>query len=184
MGVLCSKHAPATNPYAGRNADVEKRYQQRQQLQRENTNNVMTPKPLQESMKKPAVAEESPRASARHENISDDEFYDGIPRFEKSLYRKSRSSRATKVGIYWFCFSLSCFIINFGCLAMRVDHELCASYCFPIIKMQELPLLREYGFLLDIATRRNSRLLGLGIIIISYYVSPYHSSGNLPFLGY
>lgn len=86
--MVFSKRSPARNPYAGRYKDVEKKYQQ---VERDDSRTVMTPAAVQE---KP---EESPRLSGRYSNVSDDEFYDGIPRYEKSLYEKSRSLRATKV---------------------------------------------------------------------------------------
>lgn len=116
MGGLCStpnaKQAP--NPYAGRSTGLEKQFeQQRQQRRREvqrETSKVATAQPTEEEpQEKPAAAEresprlsaaakESPRGSARFSNASDDEFYDGIPRYQKSSsYLKSRSLRAAKV---------------------------------------------------------------------------------------
>ncbi|KAI3451648.1 hypothetical protein Pfo_008313 [Paulownia fortunei] len=97
MGGLCSKQTPTPNPYAGRSTDQEKQYQQRQQVQSNTSKVVMTPPTVQESMEKQIVAKESPRLSARYANVSDDEFYDGIPQYQRSLYQKSRSLRATKV---------------------------------------------------------------------------------------
>ncbi|KAL8477350.1 hypothetical protein ACS0TY_029594 [Phlomoides rotata] len=91
MGVMGSKQRPARNPYAGRKKDVEKKYQK---VERDESKIVMSPTAVQESKEKP---KESPRLSGGYSNVSDDEFYDGIPRYEKSLYEKSRSSRATKV---------------------------------------------------------------------------------------
>lgn len=80
MGVGSSKKAPSSNPYAraGRNNKYE-------------TTTTTTPTAL--------PAKESPKFSA-------DEFYDGIPRYEKSIYDKSRSLRATKVVPIHFLFKL------------------------------------------------------------------------------
>ncbi|KAK6125549.1 hypothetical protein DH2020_040712 [Rehmannia glutinosa] len=98
MGGLCSKQSSKPNPYAGRSTVQEKQHLQKQQLQRDNSSKVViTPPTVQDSMDKQMVAKESPRLSARYENDSDDEFYDGIPQYRRSLYQKSRSLRGTKV---------------------------------------------------------------------------------------
>ncbi|XP_011099662.1 uncharacterized protein LOC105178023 [Sesamum indicum] len=108
MGALCSKQTQKPNPYAVRSTGQEKQYQQRQQVQKEISKVVMTVEESVEnhmvgkesprvSVEKQMVAKESPRLSARYENASDDEFYDGIPRYNKSSYQKSRSLRGTKV---------------------------------------------------------------------------------------
>lgn len=116
MGGLCStpknpKQAP--NPYAGRSTGLEKQFdqqrrQRRREAQREATQ-IATAQPAVEPLEKPAaaaekeyprlsIAKESPGGSARFSNTSDDEFYDGIPRYQKSSsYLKSRSLRAAKV---------------------------------------------------------------------------------------
>lgn len=114
MGGLCSTptRAQTTNPYAGsRNTGLDKQYEQQErqrqrQVQREaSRNRIVAPQPVvQEAVvEKPVAAaeKESPRLSAdsaRYSNASDDEFYDGIPRYQKSSsYLKSRSLRASKV---------------------------------------------------------------------------------------
>ncbi|KAK4416612.1 protein PSK SIMULATOR 3 [Sesamum alatum] len=104
MGALCSKQTQKPNPYAGRSTG----YQQRQQVQNDTSNVVMTRQESVEkqmlgkesprlSVEKQMVAKESPRLLARYENVSDDEFYDGIPQYHRSSYQKSRSLRGNKV---------------------------------------------------------------------------------------
>ncbi|KAL0449901.1 UNVERIFIED_CONTAM: protein PSK SIMULATOR 1 [Sesamum latifolium] len=108
MGALCSKQTQKPNPYAVRSTGQEKQYQLRQPVQNDTSKVVMTVQESVEnhmagkesprlSVEKQMVAKESPRLSARYENASDDEFYDGIPRYHKSSYQKSRSLRGTKV---------------------------------------------------------------------------------------
>ncbi|KAL0332589.1 UNVERIFIED_CONTAM: protein PSK SIMULATOR 1 [Sesamum calycinum] len=109
MGALCSNQRQKPNPYAVRSTGQEKQYPQRQEVQKDTSKVVMTVQESVEnhmvgkesprlSVEKQIVAKESPRLSAaRYENASDDEFYDGIPRYHKSSYQKSRSLRGTKV---------------------------------------------------------------------------------------
>ncbi|KAH6776827.1 Ikzf5 [Perilla frutescens var. hirtella] len=108
MGGLCSSPAPTPNPYSGRSTGLEKEYQQQRQqrrrqgqgqVEREPAKTVTAQPTVQEPVEKPVVAtRESPRLSARYSNASDDDFYDGIPRYQKSSsYQKSRSLRAAKV---------------------------------------------------------------------------------------
>lgn len=129
MGGLCStpnaKQAP--NPYAGRTTGLEKQFEQqrrqrRREVQRE-TSKVATAQPTEqeppaaesESPRLSAAVKESPRGSARFSNVSDDEFYDGIPRYQKSSsYLKSRSMRAAKVE---FLFS--------ACLVLGNEASMC-----------------------------------------------------------
>ncbi|KAI3462453.1 hypothetical protein Pfo_019116 [Paulownia fortunei] len=97
MGGLSSKQTPTPSPYSGRSTGQDKQYYQRQQVQR-NTNKVlMTPAMVEETMETQMVVKESTRLSARCENVSDDEFYDGIPQYRRSISHKSRSLRVTKV---------------------------------------------------------------------------------------
>lgn len=105
MGALCSKPSSTPNPYSGRSTGKEKQYVQRQQVQRDTTKVAMAPPAVQDSVEKPVVAKESRKLSADYANVSDDEFYDGIPRYRRSL-SKSRSLRAAKV---WF----NLFVIHF-----------------------------------------------------------------------
>ncbi|XP_047963614.1 protein PSK SIMULATOR 1-like [Salvia hispanica] len=117
MGALCSKpkSKSAPNPYAGRSTGLEKQYQeQRRQQQREGrretTTKVAAAQEPVEAAKEPprlssaresprsSASRESPRGSGRFSAASDDEFYDGIPRYQKSSsYLKSRSLRSAKV---------------------------------------------------------------------------------------
>lgn len=153
MGGLCSTPtgAQTTNPYAGsRNTGLDKQYEQQErqrqrQVQREaSRNRIVARQPVvQEPMVEKPVAEEkkeSPRLSARYSNASDDEFYDGIPRYQKSSsYLKSRSLRATKVGFLVVCCVFVCvfcitewrrFCVFLGGFVMVVNAELSASSCF------------------------------------------------------
>ncbi|KAG6396273.1 hypothetical protein SASPL_142420 [Salvia splendens] len=121
MGALCSKpkSKSAPNPYAGRSTGLEKQYQeQRRQRQREGRRETATkvaaaqaaaeepaeaakePPRLSSARESPrlSASRESPRGSGRFSAASDDEFYDGIPRYQKSSsYLKSRSLRSAKV---------------------------------------------------------------------------------------
>ncbi|KAG6398557.1 hypothetical protein SASPL_140023 [Salvia splendens] len=122
MGALCSKpkSKSAPNPYAGRSTGLEKQYQeQRRQQQREGRRETTTKvaaaqEPAEAAKESPrlssaresprlSASRESPRGSARFSAASDDEFYDGIPRYQKSSsYLKSRSLRSAKVvDVFW-----------------------------------------------------------------------------------
>lgn len=97
MGGLCSKPARGPNPYAGRSTGREKQYQA---VHKDTSKVVAAPATTVEEaepQEKEIVANESPRVSARYSNASDDEFYDGIPRYRRNSYRKSRSLRGSKV---------------------------------------------------------------------------------------
>ncbi|XP_057770138.1 protein PSK SIMULATOR 1-like [Salvia miltiorrhiza] len=121
------KPKSTANPYAGRSTGLEKQFhQERRQRQREmqrETSKIATAQPtvqepveaakesprLSASKESPrssaaresprfSASKESPRGSARFSTASDDEFYDGIPRYQKSSsYLKSRSLRSAKV---------------------------------------------------------------------------------------
>lgn len=96
MGALCSKAPTTPNPYAQRGRAPEKQYYQRQQAQVDDSKIVMSPPTGKETLEN-QVVKESPRLSSRYSSISDDEFYDGIPRYQRSPSRRSRSTRVTKV---------------------------------------------------------------------------------------
>lgn len=96
MGGLCSKSPTTPNPYALRGTAPEKQYYQRQQAQVDASKIVMTSPTAKETLEN-QVVKESPRLSPRYSSISDDEFYDGIPRYQRSPSRRSRSMRGTKV---------------------------------------------------------------------------------------
>ncbi|KAL7141869.1 hypothetical protein ABFS83_08G083200 [Erythranthe nasuta] len=85
MGGRSSKQSSTSNSNSGN-----------KKKQRDMNKIVITPPSVQESIA--VVAQESPKLSAQYSNISDnDEFYDGIPRYRRSLTLKSRSYRGTKV---------------------------------------------------------------------------------------
>ncbi|KAL2504702.1 Protein of unknown function (DUF668) [Abeliophyllum distichum] len=96
MGGQCSKAPTTPNPYSQRGTGPEKQYYQRQQVQMDDSKFVITPPTVKETVEN-QVVKESPRLSSRYESISDDEFYDGIPRYQRSPSRRSRSLRVTKV---------------------------------------------------------------------------------------
>ncbi|XP_073124654.1 protein PSK SIMULATOR 1-like isoform X2 [Henckelia pumila] len=98
MGGLCSKQNPKPNPYAGRSMDGGKLYHERKQVHVDAAKVLMTPPAVKETMEKHLVVKEYPRYSVRNNASSNgDEFYDGIPRYQRSASLKSRSLRATKV---------------------------------------------------------------------------------------
>ncbi|XP_073296429.1 protein PSK SIMULATOR 1-like isoform X2 [Primulina huaijiensis] len=98
MGGLCSKQNLKPNPYAGRSMAGEKLHHERKQVHADATKVLMTPPTVKETMEKHVVAKEYPRYLARNNASSGfDEFYDGIPRYQRSASLKSRSWRATKV---------------------------------------------------------------------------------------
>ncbi|KAK4490623.1 hypothetical protein RD792_001311 [Penstemon davidsonii] len=93
MGGLCSKPKSRTNLYAGQ----EKVHHQKQQVHSESIDKVvMAPPTAEDTMEKKILVKESPRSSS---NISDDEFYDGIPRYRRSMSLKSRSFKVAKSGL-------------------------------------------------------------------------------------
>ncbi|KAG8383924.1 hypothetical protein BUALT_Bualt04G0064600 [Buddleja alternifolia] len=97
MGGRSSKQSRRPNPYAaggGRSRveeeEEEKKYNhQRQQQQQVQISDDSNSKVVMEN-------HESPTLSARYANTCDDEFYDGIPRYKRSLSLKSRSLRVAK----------------------------------------------------------------------------------------
>ncbi|KAL3844804.1 hypothetical protein ACJIZ3_002207 [Penstemon smallii] len=94
MGGLCSKPSSRTNLYAGQ----EKVHHQKQQVHNESSNKVvMAPPTVENTMEKKILVKESPESLAQLSNISDDEFYDGIPRYRRSMSLKSRSFKVAKV---------------------------------------------------------------------------------------
>ncbi|XP_051127394.1 protein PSK SIMULATOR 3-like isoform X2 [Andrographis paniculata] len=105
MGARCSKATPSPNPYAGRSTDQEKlNHQGQMQVQRDTSKVVAAPATMEESEEKTMAAKESEdnpmlnkESSTGYANVSDDEFYDGIPRYQRSSYRKSRSLSRSKV---------------------------------------------------------------------------------------
>ncbi|XP_073140178.1 protein PSK SIMULATOR 1-like isoform X2 [Henckelia pumila] len=85
MGGRSSKQSSKQNPYAGRNTGQEKQYSQRQQRR-----NTMEERQIS--------VKESQKSSATYGNVSNDEFYDGIPQYRRSsLSQKSRSLRVSEV---------------------------------------------------------------------------------------
>ncbi|XP_073018550.1 protein PSK SIMULATOR 1-like isoform X2 [Primulina eburnea] len=98
MGGLCSKQNLKPNPYAGRGMGGEKLHHERKQVHADAAKVLMTPPAVKEPMEKHVVVKEYPRYSARNNASSGcDEFYDGIPRYQRSASLKSRSRRAAKV---------------------------------------------------------------------------------------
>ncbi|XP_075514707.1 protein PSK SIMULATOR 1-like isoform X2 [Primulina tabacum] len=98
MGGLCSKQNLKPNPYAGRSMGGEKLHHERKQVHADATKVLMTPPAVKETMEKHVVVKEHPRYLARNNASSGcDEFYDGIPRYQRSASLKSRSWRAAKV---------------------------------------------------------------------------------------
>ncbi|KAK6128422.1 hypothetical protein DH2020_037834 [Rehmannia glutinosa] len=89
MGGVSSKQTPTPNPYAGRSKNQEK--------QRNSSKVVMTPAMLEETMEKQIGVKESTNLSAQIASVDDDEFYDGIPQYWRSLSQRSKSLRVTKV---------------------------------------------------------------------------------------
>lgn len=100
MGAKCSGRAQASapNPYAGRTGQ-EKKYQRGEENGQREAGKVATATPtVEESVEKHLVAgKESPRRPDQYANCSEDEFFDGIPRYQRSSFRNSRSLRSTKV---------------------------------------------------------------------------------------
>ncbi|XP_073065429.1 protein PSK SIMULATOR 1-like isoform X1 [Primulina eburnea] len=85
MGGRSSKQSSTKNPYAGRSTGQEKQYSQRQK--RRNT--------MEEGQ---ILVKESQKLPAPYGNVSNDEFYDGIPQYRRSsLSLKSRSLRVSEV---------------------------------------------------------------------------------------
>ncbi|KAK6128427.1 hypothetical protein DH2020_037830 [Rehmannia glutinosa] len=89
MGGVSSKQTPTPNPYAGRSKNQEK--------QKNSSKVVMTPAMLEETMEKQIGVKESTNLSAQIASLGDDEFYDGIPQYWRSLSQRSKSLRVTKV---------------------------------------------------------------------------------------
>ncbi|XP_075501504.1 protein PSK SIMULATOR 1-like isoform X3 [Primulina tabacum] len=85
MGGRSSKQSSKKNPYAGSNTGQEKQYSLRQK--RRNT--------MEEGQ---ILVKESEKSSATHGNVSNEDFYDGIPQYKRSsLSHKSRSLRVSEV---------------------------------------------------------------------------------------
>ncbi|XP_073288439.1 protein PSK SIMULATOR 1-like isoform X2 [Primulina huaijiensis] len=85
MGGRSSKQSSTKNPYAGSNTGQQKQYSLRQK--RRNT--------MEEGQ---ILVKESQKSSASYGNLSNEEFYDGIPQYKRSsLSQKSRSLRVSEV---------------------------------------------------------------------------------------
>ncbi|XP_019195471.1 PREDICTED: uncharacterized protein LOC109189157 isoform X2 [Ipomoea nil] len=98
MGGICSKDSEnSVNPYASRGSE-EHSYSQKQKLHRNESperksSEAVVPPAVPESMSK--EVEEQPKDHSGYSS-SEDELYDGIPRYRRSRSQKSRSRRVAK----------------------------------------------------------------------------------------
>lgn len=102
MGGRCSKNdtdgKTYSNPYASRNSNSNLQKQHDLEPNRTETRKLsVAPQLLEKTEKTHAKEEVLAEVSANSDGgyaSSEDEFYDGIPRFRRSLSQKSRSRRA------------------------------------------------------------------------------------------
>lgn len=102
MGGICSKDSEkSVNPYASRDSE-EHSYSQAQKLHRNNesparkSSEAMAPPAVPESMRKEAEEQQPKDKPGSWYSSSEDELYDGIPRYRRSRSQKSRSRRVAK----------------------------------------------------------------------------------------
>lgn len=103
MGGICSKDSEkSVNPYASRDSE-EHSYSQTQKLHPNNesparkSSEAMAPPAVPESMSKEAEEQQPKDQPGSGYSSSEDELYDGIPRYRRSRSQKSRSRRVAKV---------------------------------------------------------------------------------------
>lgn len=100
MGGICSKGEKSVNPYAGRSSEEYPNSRTQKVHWNESperkSSEAIVPPAVPESMRK-EVEEQPKDQPGSGYSSSEDEFYDGIPRYRRSRSQKSRSRRVAKV---------------------------------------------------------------------------------------